>query len=92
MDTPEPLATSRGGTQLDKSFFADSILLSVIWRFRTPTRPSFLATSSTARVRSTVSSRSISARLAITTGDYFWRSNTRLGPGKFRPLRPTTTA
>ena len=26
------------------------------------------------------------------TGDYVWRSSTRLGPGKFRPLRPKTSA
>ena len=47
-------------------FLADSILLSVIFGLRPPLRPSCLATSSPARVRSTVSSRSISARLAMT--------------------------
>ena len=26
------------------------------------------------------------------TGDYVWRSSTRLGPGKFRPLRPMSSA
>ena len=26
------------------------------------------------------------------TGDYVWRSSTRLAPGKFRPLRPSPTA
>ena len=26
------------------------------------------------------------------TGDYVWRSSTRLGQGKFRPLRPMTSA
>lgn len=26
------------------------------------------------------------------TGDYVWRSNTKLGPGKFRPLRPLPEA
>ena len=60
------LATSLGGTPLASSFLADSILLSVIFGLRPPLRPSCLATSSPARVRSTVSSRSISARLAMT--------------------------
>ena len=44
MDTPRSLTTSRGATPSDTIFFADLILLSVIWRFRPPTRPSFLAT------------------------------------------------
>jgi hypothetical protein len=48
------------------SFLADLILLSVIWRLRPPLRPSWRATSRPARVRSIVSSRSISARLAMT--------------------------
>ena len=26
------------------------------------------------------------------TGDYLWRSNTKTGAGKFRPLRPLTRA
>ena len=26
------------------------------------------------------------------TGDYVWRISARLGPGKFRPLRPSPTA
>ena len=26
------------------------------------------------------------------TGDYVWRSSTRLGPSKFKPLRPSPTA
>jgi Tn3 transposase DDE domain len=26
------------------------------------------------------------------TGDYLWRSRARLGPGKFRPLRPLSAA
>ena len=39
MHTLRSLATSRGGTPLDKRFLADSILLSVIWRFWPPMRP-----------------------------------------------------
>ena len=55
---------------LASSFFADSILLSVIRRFRPPVRPLSFAARSPACVRSTIRSRSISARLAIT-----WKKN-----------------
>ena len=46
------------------------ILLSVICRLRHPILPGWRATSSPARVRSTISSLSISARLAI-----MWKKN-----------------
>ena len=42
-DTPKLCATSCGVVPLANSFFAASILLSVIWRFRPPTRPWRLA-------------------------------------------------
>jgi hypothetical protein len=64
METPGLLATSLGGTPLTSGFFADLILLSVICRLGPPMRLSGRATSRPARVRSMVSCRSISARLA----------------------------
>ena len=42
-DTPKLCATSYGGVPLANSFLAASILPSVIWRFRPPTRPWRLA-------------------------------------------------
>ncbi len=70
IDTPRLLATSRAGTPLDRSFFAALTLVSVICRLRPPVRPSWRATSKPARVRSTISSLSISAKLAMT-----WKKN-----------------
>ena len=49
---------------LASSFLADSILLSVILGLRPPLRSSCRATSNPARIRSMISSRSISAKLA----------------------------
>jgi hypothetical protein len=68
------VGTSFTGTPPAKSLLADSNLLSVILRFRPPTRPSVSvaspsenrATSKPARVLSTVNPRSISTKLAIT--------------------------
>src|SRR5258708_29241768 len=65
-DTPKLCATSCGGVPLANSFLAALTLLSVIRRFRPPTRPRHRADSSPARVRSMINSRSIWARLAIT--------------------------
>ena len=59
IETPRLRATSLGDTPLIKRVLPDRILLSVIRRFRPPTRPSFFAATSPARVRSTSSSRSL---------------------------------
>ena len=61
-------ATSRGGIPPASSGLADSNLPAVILRGRPPVRPSFLAASSPARVRSTINSRSICARLESLKG------------------------
>lgn len=66
MDTPRLRATSLGGEPFDRSFLADSTLLSVITLLRPPTLPRRLAAFKPARVRSLTSSRSICARLAMT--------------------------
>ena len=67
-------ATSRGGIPPASNCLADSIFPVVILRGRPPIRPSFLAAPSPARVRSTISSRSICARLAMT-----WKKNRPAG-------------
>lgn len=76
METPRLPATSRGVTPLASSFLADLILLSVICRLRPPLRPNWRATSRPARVHSMVSSRSISARLAINVEEKTFRRGT----------------
>jgi hypothetical protein len=53
----EPRNSGLGGTLLASSFLADLILQSVVCPLRPPLRPSWLATSRPARVRSMVSSQ-----------------------------------
>ena len=66
IDTPRSFATFRGGTPSRNNRFAAAILESVILRLRPPVRPCRRAASRPAWVLSTVRSRSICARLAIT--------------------------
>ena len=59
-EAPRVLTTSRAGTPLASSFLAALTLVSFICRLRPPMRPSWRATSSPARVRSTINSLHLS--------------------------------
>ena len=99
-ETPRSVATSCRGSPDARSFPVTSTLPSVITLLRPPTRPSLRAACRPARVRSTLSTRSVSARLAVT-----WKKKrlagvlvsmesvglTKLIPSSFKPLMRSTS-